>query len=68
MTNKKINKIADFFYSSNDANDIPIRLSIITGQYSGFDLSKEAFIELFKILNNSVDIKNDLKDFREKYE
>lgn len=68
MTKKKIQQLANFFYSSNDANNVPLRLAIITGQYSGFDLSKEAFIELLTIINNSVDIKSDLTEFREKYE
>lgn len=68
MTKNNIKKLAEFFYSSNNANDVPIRLSIITGQYTGFDLSKDSFIELFNLLNNSDDLKNDLINFREKYE
>jgi len=68
MTKKKIQQLTNFFYSSNDVNDIPIRLSITTGYYSGFNLSKQSFIELLTILNNSVDLKEDLENFRDKYE
>ena len=67
MTSKKIQQLADFFYSSDDANDVPVRISIMTGQFSGFDLSQTAFIELLKILNNSISLKKYLEEFREKY-
>ena len=68
MTNKKIKELSDFFYSSNSQTDIPLRISITTGQYSGFDLTKTAFQELLKILNKSVNLKTDLVEFLEKYE
>ena len=67
MTIDKIKKIADFFYSSNEVDDIPLRLSVITGGYSGFDLSRDAFIELLTILNNSDNLKGDLEKFVDKY-
>lgn len=52
MTNKKIQEIADFMYSSNSSTDVPFRLSISTGQYAGFDLSKDDLITLFKHLRD----------------
>ena len=67
MTIDKIKKIADFFYSSNEVDDIPLRLSVITGGYTGFDLSKESFIELLTILNDSDDLKGELEKFVDKY-
>lgn len=68
MTKKKIRVIAEFLYSSNSSNDVPLRLSCSTGQFTGFDLSKELFIELMEIFNNSVELKKDLSLFRDKYE
>jgi len=68
MTKKKIKQLADFFYSSNSSNDIPLRISVVTGHFSGFDLSKESFSELFNILCTSVNIKKDLTSFLQKYE
>ena len=67
MTKYKIHKLADFFYSSDSSDDIPMRVSAITGQYSGFDLPKEAFIELLTILNESKTLRMDLKKFVDKY-
>ena len=60
MANKRIQELADFFYSSNDSNDVPLRIAITTGQYSGSDLSKQDFIELMTILMHSEDIKTGL--------
>lgn len=67
MTKKKIQQLADFFYHSDNAEDVPVRLSVISGAYSGIDLSKQSFTELLTILNNSVDLATDLKDFWYKY-
>lgn len=67
MTKKRIQQLADFFYSSDDANDVPIRVMASSGQFSGFCLSKKEFIELMKILNTSTDLKTDLLLFREEY-
>ena len=67
MTKNKIKQLADFFYSSNSSDDVPIRISVVSGQFSGINLSKEAFIELFTIMNNSVDLATDLKNFWYKY-
>jgi len=60
MTDERIQKLADFFYHSNNANDVPLRISISTGMYGGSDLSKQDFIELMTILIHSKDIKVDL--------
>ena len=61
---RRIITLANFFYSSDDAKDVPLRISCITGRYSGFDLSKEAFIELFTLLSRSRNLKRDLMRFR----
>ena len=68
MTNKRIQELADFFYSSDNSIDVPLRISITTGQYSGSDLVKEDFIALMKILSKSNCIKEDLLKFREDIE
>jgi len=65
MTNKRIKELADFFYSSNSSNIVPLRISIITGQYSGNDLTYKEFIRLMGILKNSKNLKKDLYNFRE---
>ena len=64
MANKRIQELADFFYSSNDSNDVPLRIAITTGKYGGADLSKRDFIKLITILIHSKDIKADLLLFR----
>lgn len=63
MTIKRIQELANFFYSSNNSNDIPLRLSCSTGAFTGFDLSKKDFIDLFIILNKSTNLKIDLNNF-----
>lgn len=65
MTIKKIKQLADFFYSSNSAVDVPLRISCVTGQFTGFDLDRESFISLFKILAKSQNLKQDLAAFVE---
>jgi len=65
MTNKRIQELAEFFYNSNDSNDVPLRISITTGQYSGNDLSPKEFIKLMNILKKSKNLKEDLYKFRE---
>ena len=67
MTLKRIRQLADFFYSSNSSNDVPLRISCITGRYTGIDLDREGFISLFIILSKSEDLKEDLADFLEKH-
>lgn len=67
MTDQRIEQLADFFYSSNSSNDVPLRLTITMGQYNGFDLNKEAFIDLMYILNNSKDLKNDLMGYLDNF-
>lgn len=68
MKKTKINELADFFYSSDNAIDVPLRLAVTTGQYSGFDLTRETFINLMNILHNSKDLKTDLTVFMEEDE
>jgi len=68
MTHERIKQVADFFYSSDDASDVPLRPAIITGQFSGADLSKRRCIQLLKILSDSEDLKSDLKHFLEDLE
>jgi len=63
MNKKRMQKLADFFYSSNDSKKVPLRISITTGRYSGSDLTKENFIKLLSILNNSNNLKEDLTEF-----
>ena len=60
MTLKRIRQLADFFYSSNSAADVPLRISCITGRYTGFDLDRDQFISLLGILTRSDDLKRDL--------
>lgn len=65
MTNERIKEIADFFYSSDDIEDVPLRLAMSVGQFKGADLTKEDCIELLTILNNSDNLKEDLATFLE---
>jgi hypothetical protein len=65
MTKKRIQELADFFYSSNSSGDIPLRISCETGRYTGFSLNREEFISLFSILAESKDLKKDLEVFVE---
>lgn len=66
MNKDRIQELADFFYSSNDSNIVPLRIAVETGQYAGSDLSKNDFISLMKILNSSKNLKKDLILFLEK--
>lgn len=61
----RIKQLADFFYSSNSALDVPLRISCETGQFTGFDLDRESFISLLKILAKSQNLKEDLAAFVE---
>ena len=65
MTKRRIQELADFFYSSDSSKDIPLRIACETGQYSGFSLDREEFISLFSILAKSKDLREDLKVFVE---
>jgi hypothetical protein len=66
MTLRRIRELADFFYSSDDSKDVPLRFACTTGRYTGFDLDRESFIALFAILNRSKDLKKDLAQFMER--
>jgi hypothetical protein len=65
MTKKRIQELADFFYSSDSAIDVPLRICCETGRYSGFDLNRDEFISLFSILAKSKDLKRDIEAFVE---
>jgi len=67
MDEKRIQKLADYFYGSNDVSGVPLRIMASTGMFSGFDFDKEGFIELMKILQMSENFKKDLINFKEKY-
>lgn len=67
MTKKRIKQLADYFYSSNDSNVIPLRLAAIRGMYTVFYLSKRAFIDLLTILNKSENLTNDLTEYVSEY-
>jgi len=65
LTKKRIKELADFFYSSDSSEDVPVRVSLIRGMYSGFDLNKQSFIKFMGILASSKDLKSDLLKFLE---
>ncbi len=65
MTKKRIQELADFFYSSDSARDVPLRLCCETGRYTGFNLNRDDFISLFSILAESKNLKKDLETFVE---
>lgn len=67
MTKERIQELIDFFFSSNDSNEVPLRIGAITGQYSMFVPEPEALAVLLDILENSTDLKTDLLKFREEY-
>lgn len=67
MTLKLIRQLADFFYSSNSSADVPLRISCTAGRYTGLDLGREEFVELFVILSRSNGLKKDLTDFLERH-
>ena len=62
MTNERMNIVADFLYSSNNAKKVPLRIAIESGM-SGASLNKDNLIELLKILSNSINLKKDLIKF-----
>ena len=66
MSKERIKDLADFFYSSDDCREVPLRLAVTSGRFVGFDLSKGEFVELFTILNGSVALREDLAVFLEK--
>lgn len=68
MNKKRMQELADFFYSSDDSKMIPLRIAIVTGGYTGTDLTKENFVKLLSILNNSKNLKEDLNKFLEDLE
>ena len=65
MAKKRIKELANFFYSSDCVEDVPLRICCSTGRYSGLDLGSKEFVSLFSILAKSKDLKRDLKTFVE---
>jgi hypothetical protein len=65
MIKKRIIELADFFYSSDSSEDVPLRLCCETGRFTGFDLDRNEFISLFSILAKSKNLKGDLEVFVE---
>ena len=66
MTLKRVKVLADFFFSSESTRDIPLRISCVTGRYTGFDLERAEFESLFKILSKSQNLRKDLAGFLER--
>ena len=65
MDSERIEKLVDFFYGSDNSTDVPFRISITTGQFSGFDLSKNKLKRLLFILSTTEDLKKDCEQFME---
>ena len=65
MTKKRIQELAEFFYSLKWRRRTPLRIACTTGDFSGFDISKRSFIELMTILSKSSNLKVDLEKFRQ---
>ena len=65
MNKERMQELADFFYSSDDSKKVPLRIAVVTGRYTGADLTKENFLRLLSILNNSNNLKEDLTEFLE---
>ena len=65
LTNKKINEIADFMYSSSSSRDVPFRLSITMGMCGG-DLEKDDFILLLKMFRDKEPTKETFDEFLER--
>ena len=69
MTEKRIQKIADFLYSSDSSFDVPFRIALIYGM-AGDDLTKEGFISLLRLFSeikklNPDFLRSEFKKFRE---
>jgi hypothetical protein len=67
MTQKRIKELANFFYSSDESEEVPLRIAAVTGQYSGFDFDKNGCIKLLTIMNKSTNLKKDLELFCQEY-
>jgi len=67
MTKKRIRELADFFYSSDSADDVPLRLSLSFGM-AGCGLDYNGFVALMGVLSKSKDLKTDLLNFLSRIE
>jgi len=59
---RRLIEVADFLYSSNSAEDIPLRITMSRGM-AGWDLTKDEFIELIFIFLCSEELEEELWDF-----
>jgi len=60
-------KLADFFYSSNNNQQVPFRLLISTNLFDQYDLNKTQCIELLLMLNDQKNYcKKSFQDFLER--
>ena len=64
MNKKRIYELAAFFYSSNTTNEVPLRISIESGM-AGRSLTKQEFVDLMDLLENSENLKEHLDNFWE---
>jgi len=61
-----VNKLVEFLYSSNTSEAVPFRISLISGQYSGFNLNREQCKALLELLTNPLNYdKEKFKQFLE---
>jgi len=67
MTEERIREVVDFFYSSDNQDDVPLRLSICISDFRGFDLDPEDCVDLLTILTESQNLKDDLAQFLLRY-
>ena len=60
-------KLSDFFYSSNNNQQVPFRLLIATNLFDQYDLNKTQCLELLLMLNDQNNYcKKSFQDFLEK--
>jgi len=64
LSEERINELAEFFYSSSSADDVPLRIAVCAG-IAGWDLTRENFKKLMGILATSNNLKGDLSRFLE---
>jgi hypothetical protein len=63
-----IKKLVNFLYSNNSSKEVPFRLALITGQYSGFDLNENQCKKLLEFLTNPDNYtKEKFEEFLNKY-
>ena len=61
-------KLADFFYSSNNNQEVPFRISISTNLFEDHNLNKKQCTELLKMLNNQKNYcRNSFQDYLSRF-